>query len=79
MSEHIRAPFTAEQAAALNGFQQAGNMHPFTCARGHLSGHVSLVAVAEAGWICPVDTCDYTQDWAHDFMLVPDVGKVVLR
>jgi hypothetical protein len=65
----IQAPFTPEQVAALNRFQQNENGHPFTCANGrddkHLDGEGVLVATPE-GWICPY--CDYTQDWAHDFM-----------
>lgn len=47
-------------------------MHPFTCGSGnrtdsnHLDGQGKLVAT-ESGWICPF--CEYTQDWAHSFML----------
>jgi len=44
-------------------------MHPFTCATGEtkkdLDGEGVLVATPE-GWVCPY--CDYTQNWAHDFM-----------
>jgi hypothetical protein len=69
------APFTPEQVEALNRFQKGRWMHPFTCGSGnrtdanHLDGEGVLVAT-ENGWICPY--CDYTQDWAHDFMLLPD-------
>jgi hypothetical protein len=67
----IRAPFTPEQVEALNRYQQGGWMHPFTCGRcrDRLGGgpyQRSLVAT-EAGWVC--ETCDYTQDWAHPFMV----------
>jgi hypothetical protein len=55
----IQAPFTPEQVAALNRFQQNENGHPFTCANGR------DFATPE-GWVCPY--CDYTQDWAHEFM-----------
>jgi hypothetical protein len=61
--KNITAPFTQEQIVYLNQFQVAGVMHPFTC-RDHIE--VSLVAT-ESGWICPTE-CDYTQNWAHDFM-----------
>ncbi len=65
----IKAPFTPEQVAALNRWQQNENGHPFTCANGrdekHLDGEGVLVATQE-GWVCPY--CDYKQDWAHDFM-----------
>jgi len=56
----IHAPFTPEQVRHLNEFQNAESVHPFTCKCG-----VNLVAT-EAGWIC--NECEYTQDWAHDFM-----------
>lgn len=67
--------WSEQQVKSLNDFQRAGAMHPFTCDRcrfklGTWSGndHVQrcLVATPE-GWVCP--TCDYTQDWAHPFML----------
>lgn len=64
----IRAPFTAEEVEALNAWQQR---HPFTCGRCRdasawpLTSQHELVATKD-GWVCP--TCDYTQDWAHDFM-----------
>lgn len=66
----IYAPFTPEQVALLNGFQQGSNMHPFTCGgdgcrRAHPLEHTSLYA-AEDGWHCRY--CDYSQNWAHDFM-----------
>lgn len=79
MSEHICPPWTPEQVEALNGYQAAGRFHPFTCARrgegGHQIRHGDLgVLVATAdGWICP--DCDYTQDWAHEFMLLPELRQ----
>lgn len=68
MSEFLKAPFTSEQVTNLNVWQTDPNRHPFTC--GHcrdagLPGECPLTAT-EGGWICP--TCDYTQNWAHDFM-----------
>lgn len=62
----IDAPFTPEQVVALNNYQTDGRFHEFTC--GVDSRHPALVATA-TGWVCP--TCDYTQSWAHDFMLAP--------
>lgn len=35
-TDRVDAPFTAEQAASFNGFQQSGVGHPFTCPRQHL-------------------------------------------
>ena len=81
MSERIAArpvllkPWTQEQVAALNRYQQGRWMHPFTCGSGnrtdaaHLDGEGILVATLD-GWICPY--CDYRQDWAHEFMLWPE-------
>ena len=69
MSGKIVAPWTRQQVDALNDYQAAGWMHPFTCGhcrdtlgtdRGH--NERRLVATVE-GWRCP--TCTYTQDWAH--------------
>jgi hypothetical protein len=82
MSDKIRPPWTSEQVAALNDYQTAGWVHPFTCPnRSNLRHRVSsitreheLVATAD-GWVCRV--CDYTQDWAHAFMADPEVGKAM--
>ena len=46
--------------------------HPFTCEnRGDgnhrvILGDLGTLLPTVRGWICPF--CDYTQDWAHDFM-----------
>jgi hypothetical protein len=61
----IRAPFTPAQVEALNRWQQAGTVHPFTCADDH--GPDDVLVATPAGWVCP--SCAYTQDWAHDMML----------
>lgn len=63
----IYAPWTEREVKALNKYQEARIMHPFTCGEEHLSEAV-LVAT-EDGWICPVPLCYYTQNWAWDFML----------
>jgi hypothetical protein len=46
-------------------------LHPFTCPnRGNhpeLAGDKGVLVPTVRGWICPF--CDYTQDWAHDFMM----------
>lgn len=57
-----KAPFTPEQVESLNGFQRCGCFHPFTCGK----CRNDLIAT-EQGWVCQ-NGCDYTQDWAHDFM-----------
>lgn len=69
----IRAPFTPAQVTALNAYQQAGRMHPFTCGGDHAPGSPALVAYTD-GWRCPQpygEHCNYRQDWAHAFMAEP--------
>lgn len=64
MTNHIRAPWTAEQVAALNRWQKAGNVHEFTCPNNHRD---RVLVAHEDGFHCPV--CDYRQSWAHAVML----------
>lgn len=64
----IMAPWNKIQIRSLNEFQDSGLMHPFTCAK---CGS-QLVAQSD-GWVCssenfPEGNCNYTQNWAHDFM-----------
>jgi hypothetical protein len=60
----LRAPWPSAVVKALNETQAAGAIHPFTC------GRDSKVLVATGdGWVCPKDGCEYTQDWAHPFMI----------
>lgn len=54
--------FTPEEVKSLNEYQRSKYWHPFTCGNGC---DVNLIASVE-GWSCP--GCEYTQDWAHDFM-----------
>jgi hypothetical protein len=67
----IQAPWTDEEVAALNRWQELGYAHPFTCSESDshpLNGGYEDRLVAENdGWHCP--TCGHTQNWAHDFML----------
>jgi hypothetical protein len=58
------APWTGNEVDSLNAYQKAGFVHPFTCGSGkHPTS--SLVAKPD-GWHC--EHCDYTQNWAHEFM-----------
>lgn len=59
-----KAPWTPEEVVSLNGYQESGVFHPFTC--GNDACRRDLIAT-EKGWIC--EGCLYTQDWAHLFML----------
>lgn len=70
--DKIIAPFTAEQLAALNRWQQSGAVHPFTCPM-----HSDTALIAETdGWRCP-QVCDYHQVWAHAFMTDDDLLAVL--
>ena len=76
---NVQAPWTDDQVKCLNDFQQAGYVHPFTC--GGEDCRMDLIATNN-GWICP-SGCGYTQNWAHDYMLVfktnPDFVARILR
>lgn len=61
-SPKVTAPWTAQQVRALNEWQTSEMFHPFTCASG------DTLRATESGWVCP--HCDYTQAWAHEFMVV---------
>ena len=70
MSRTIKAPWTPEQVVHLNNWQLSNRVHPFTCGKERHKGALSDILVAtENGWIC--NHCDYTQDWAHEFMTQP--------
>lgn len=72
--EYVRPPWTQEQVDALNGYQQAGQFHPFTCGGEHDHGHHVDLLATEDGWVCP-EGCGYTQGWAHEFMLTPEARE----
>ena len=62
------APWTPDQVDALNEYQRAGWFHPYTCAkRDEHPGNEGVLIATPDGWVCPVESCDYTQTWAHNF------------
>ena len=67
------APWTPDEVDSANRWQRLRMMHPFTCANRNTSVHPiedgdkGVLIATEKGWICK--HCNYTQDWAHDFML----------
>jgi hypothetical protein len=61
----VVAPWTDDQVASLNAYQNAGYVHPFTWGEGEEK--VDLIATP-SGWIAKKDG-PVIQDWAHDFML----------
>lgn len=70
----IKAPFTDAQRDNLTEWQLSGAVHPFTCPNRsdgkHYPGSVLLPHKNGDGLVC--ESCDYIQDWAHDFMLNGD-------
>ena len=66
----VTAPFTPDQVASLNAYQQSETFHPFTCGRDECreANPDASLAPAEDGWHCTVRGCRYRQDWAHGFM-----------
>ena len=73
----IYAPFTCEQVAALNTFQNTDHIgHPFTCPNrgdGHHKNDgrdLGLLTATGRGWVCY--SCDYMQGWAWASMASPE-------
>lgn len=65
----VLAPFTPQQVATLNAFQEMGAVHPFTCGNRPLHPQNEGILIADTdGWHCPVEDCTYSQTWAHWFM-----------
>lgn len=66
---------SADQVQQLNVLQNEGRYHAFTCPnRGdgehrEFNGDLGALVATRRGWICA--WCDYTQNWAHDFMADP--------
>lgn len=74
----IKAPFTDEQVKNLNDYQESGIMHEFTCGnQNHPMGQARCLVATKDGWVCP--GCNYTQDWAHDWMADPSIRASVLK
>ena len=62
MAENIYAPWTDEQVANLQRWQDSEMVHSYTCGA---CGY-DLVPQND-GWICPVPRCQWRQTWAMDF------------
>lgn len=67
--ERIVPPWDAATVDALNAYQTAGVGHPFTCPV--CPDSPALFAMSD-GWLCDRPTCDYTQTWAHAFMITEE-------
>jgi len=70
MSDKIESPFTSEQVTSINGFQEFGGWHPFTCGGKKDDGSDCrcLLVATEKFLYCPDPSCDYRQNWVFDFM-----------
>lgn len=81
-----KAPFTPDQVANINAFQDRGRMHPFTCMSPEeiseclraskiiddkiINGTSEGILLATTEGF--ICPCGkYTQDWCHDFMAQP--------
>lgn len=74
MHEQINAPFTKEQVEGLNRWQGGGGFHEFTCGNPeHPIGKDKVLIAYTDGWECP--NCEYHQDWAWNFMVLPEGTK----
>lgn len=76
-SQRIFAPWTDEQVAALNNWQETAHVHPFTCGGsvhdGNTHGERPTLVANTDGWTCPEEHCNWRQNWAHAFMADPNV------
>jgi hypothetical protein len=68
----IYALWTPEQVAALNASQASGRYSPMRCEGDHVRPAPRLVAY-EDGWQCWSPECEYTQDWAYEWMADPQM------
>lgn len=67
----IEPPWDLATVEALNAYQEAGRMHPFTCPNRGDESHAENeydgeLLATEDGWLC--QSCDYSQTWAWEFM-----------
>lgn len=63
----ITAPWTEDQVASLNGFQQAGFVHPFTGETPEGGGERPTLIATSDGWV-EYEGGPICQTWAHDWM-----------
>jgi hypothetical protein len=71
MAEHCWAPWSEDQVASLNAYQESGHFHPFTCGQRDDDGEAHLLRATREGWYCPKCAAqgkDYSQAWCHGWM-----------
>jgi hypothetical protein len=68
-TERNVAPWTADEVASLNEYQDSTTTTQFSCNNHGLHGSAKVRLLATVvGWICLEPGCDYTQNWAHPSM-----------
>jgi hypothetical protein len=72
----VKAPFTDQQVARMNAYQEMGIYHPYTCPRRDPETHkvyygdLGTLFATRMGWICR--DCPYVQETVHDYILEDD-------
>lgn len=66
----VTAPFTQDQVASLDGYQESPLFDPFMCGDESCRSmyHVPLIAFPGTGWQCAIPDCSYTLDWCYSWM-----------
>lgn len=73
----IKAPWTQAQVDALNEYQKSGRFHGYTCGGNH--GASQLLVATIYGWVCPIATCSYSQNWAHALSMSEDAYTETIK
>lgn len=72
----VKAPFTQQQAARMNAYQEMGIYHPYTCPQRGDGKHTTrngVLLATTAGWIC-LD-CPYVQETVHEYVIDDDFHR----
>lgn len=62
------SPWTEDQVASLNGYQQCDLYHPFTGQNRQPNSDETILIATPEGWV-EFDGGPVVQTWAHEFML----------
>lgn len=84
--QHTRPEWTDDQVRSLDAWQMNDNVHPFTCPHREHHDNDGRLMPTNDGWVCMIPRndqdqapCDYTQNWAHDFMFIPEAFTLPVR
>jgi hypothetical protein len=72
VNDGVFVPFTPDQVASLNAYQESELVHPYTCGSPDCPalnwGDESLPMAADTGGLhCIEPGCRYVQSWVHDW------------